>query len=911
MKTRLLSALAILLAFSSAYAVKVPLTVELSKSSGFELSYDEATKVYSLTAASDPKTFHPKFHFQVLTEDFPEGIVNLSFEYKTSHYLSFLYFNMYDKPTATTPKKRIEYRPELHPSDRWQTCTIDVSTLVNAKLNRLGKAGQWQEIYFYEPIVGSVLQIRNIRYDSGEIGFKDVAVDGQNDAVIEAEDFNTGTGYRARQQERQPRRAYVNPTDDMFPIYAWGGPDYSARGPLGLQKEYQDLWECGFNMTLGSAWPGIDDAALFDGREVNGTYVNLFEGTGLKILAKADIRSYDRVKEISKSPRLAGYHIKDEPQVKDMPEMGYWFSTIREWDNSDRIFYGNMFPTNGEPKELGGQDYQDYVDKFMTYANPNFLSFDMYPVRHHKTEDNIFLAPLWFENLEIVSAKARHYRVPMWTFVQSCQSSAAVNMDEQPKPTEEWMSICAFTGLAYGSQCLQYYMYRWDYSPEYNYQNACIDADGNRTDTWYYAQSINRQVQAQKFVFLGSELQMSAHTGAETPRGCRRLTNEMLPEGVTAVTTGTAGMLVTTLRNGTSLYLMVVNPDVNNSQSLNITTSKPMHQVQKDGTITELAAGNHSYTLPIGGYIIYQVENNLPQHTAYYLAEDAHLPAGSAPGETDTDYRFEAIGPNVRAHQAASNGRYLADMGEPEWQNYHQNKFTDNTTSTISFDQAQDNWGSWYNYEFLVNEDTDVDIAISHSVLWNEYGTVAATGVEPGTYFIENNPTLNWPKQYAASMILELDGTALTPADQPLRPAVPATFTDDGAEFNRILADKSQWVSTKEVDGSVSNILYFWPKAGGDNTFEPTVNAKPDYTSVHLTAGFHTLRVKSLCYPWHFDAIRITRPGSTSGIDSIVNDNTDAPVEWYNLQGLPVNPETAAPGLYLRRQGNKTEKIAL
>ncbi|MCM1021228.1 MAG: hypothetical protein NC343_03225 [Muribaculum sp.] len=912
MKSRLLSALAMLLAFTSAFAMKVPLTISLDAYSGLSMTYDEATKVYSFKVEKNPSVNYATFHFQVLEEDFPEGIKYLSFEYKTSRYMSFLMFRMYDSPTAKSAKVVTEFRPELHPADEWRTCQLDVSNLVNARRNKLGTAGTWQDIRWYEPSVGTEFQIRNIRYDDGEIGYKDIDVDGQSTVVIEAEDFNTGTGYKAMNQPRQKRGPYVNPTGNRFPIYAWGGPDFNnVRGPLGLKKEFQDLWECGFTMTLGSAWPGVDMAALFTGQEINGVQVDLFEGTELKILAKADIRDRDHVEEIKPSPNLAGYHIRDEPVVKDLPEMGYWFETLRQWDPSDRIFYGNMHPmsSSGSDEGLGAADYSDYVDRFVQANNPSFLSYDQYPIRHHKTNDVIFLRDRWFPNLELMAAKARQYKVPMWTFVQSCQSSAAVNPDEQPKPRFEWMSLCAFCGLAYGSQCLQYYIYAYEYSPEYNYQNACTGPDGERTDTWYYAQEINRQVHAQSFVFLGSELEMSAHTNAVTPDLCRRLTPEMLPVGVANVVTDGQGMLVTTLRNGKSRYLMIVNPDVNNSQSVEITTTKAMHQVQHDGTITDLAAGKHEYDLAIGDYIIYQVENDLPDHIAYYLKEDAHLSAPLAPGEFD-NYRNEVTGPDVRAIENASNGHYLAYMGTSDWNEYGVSYFKDQA-GTVSFTDALRNWGSWYNYELNATTDTDVDIAISYSVPWNEYGQIASVGVEPGKYFIENNPSLNWPKQYAASMILELDGVELTPANQPLRPAVPEVFTEDGSEFNRILADKSQWVSTKEADGTTSNVLYFWPKAGGNNSFEPTVNSTPDYTNVHLTRGIHTLRVKSLCYPWHFDAIKLTKPGTTSGIDNIDADAENATVEWYNLQGMRINPETATPGLYLRRQGNKTEKIAL
>lgn len=49
----------------------------------------------------------------------------------------------------------------------------------------------------------------------------------------------------------------------------------------------------------------------------------------------------------------------------------------------------------------------------------------------------------------------------------------------------------------------------------------------------------------------------------------------------------------------------------------------------------------------------------------------------------------------------------------------------------------------------------------------------------------------------------------------------------------------------------------------------------------------------------------------SAGIDDIFGDeaeNLDAPVEYYNLQGMRVS-EPSAPGLYIRRQGKNVEKI--
>lgn len=49
----------------------------------------------------------------------------------------------------------------------------------------------------------------------------------------------------------------------------------------------------------------------------------------------------------------------------------------------------------------------------------------------------------------------------------------------------------------------------------------------------------------------------------------------------------------------------------------------------------------------------------------------------------------------------------------------------------------------------------------------------------------------------------------------------------------------------------------------------------------------------------------------SSGITDIPVDNENAPVELYNLQGVRVNAENAAPGLYIRRQGTKVTKIVV
>ncbi len=46
-----------------------------------------------------------------------------------------------------------------------------------------------------------------------------------------------------------------------------------------------------------------------------------------------------------------------------------------------------------------------------------------------------------------------------------------------------------------------------------------------------------------------------------------------------------------------------------------------------------------------------------------------------------------------------------------------------------------------------------------------------------------------------------------------------------------------------------------------------------------------------------------------AGVETIVVENENAPVEYFNLQGVRV--AEPANGIFIRRQGNKVTKVAL
>lgn len=90
----------------------------------------------------------------------------------------------------------------------------------------------------------------------------------------------------------------------------------------------------------------------------------------------------------------------------------------------------------------------------------------------------------------------------------------------------------------------------------------------------------------------------------------------------------------------------------------------------------------------------------------------------------------------------------------------------------------------------------------------------------------------------------------------------------------------------------------------------------PAEGALYLTArgnkAFALLGAESTSAPqsWGIVAAKVALPaGYTSAIGSVEVDDENAPVEYFNLQGIRVaNPES---GLYIRRQGSKVSKIVL
>ena len=76
--------------------------------------------------------------------------------------------------------------------------------------------------------------------------------------------------------------------------------------------------------------------------------------------------------------------------------------------------------------------------------------------------------------------------------------------------------------------------------------------------------------------------------------------------------------------------------------------------------------------------------------------------------------------------------------------------------------------------------------------------------------------------------------------------------------------------------------------------------------------NYLTIRAKSVLNGLHSEELvkNVDASGNViSGVEGVVADDENAPVEYFNLQGMRVAADQ--PGIYIRRQGSKVEKVSI
>lgn len=376
---------------------------------------------------------------------------------------------------------------------------------------------------------------------------------------------------------------YNNPTPGEFPILGW----YSIPDSASTPERYSEMREAGFNISFSH----------FNSNDEVSRAARAARGTGVRIVAGSPhIETHTRlsIDSLKKYPEIVAWFLRDEPVSAGFPQLAEFRDSVYAADTT-RLVYLNLFPRMVEPAALGTETYDDYMREFVKQIRLPMLSYDMYPV-HEADGDEAILQPMLFTNLESARRVAKEFGIPFWAF---CLSTAHT---PYPIIRPAHIEVEAFSALAYGAQCIQYFTYWQPVSHRWNFHHAPIDEQGKRTDAYYMVRDLNREIQALAPVFLGVDVINVAHTGAEIPEDTQRLT--MLPKPFAALESDGPGVLVSHMRNHGHQYLMVVNRDIHHAQPVKLTAdSKKIEQILPDGTKSK--SPDLSPIIPPGRYVLY------------------------------------------------------------------------------------------------------------------------------------------------------------------------------------------------------------------------------------------------------------------------------------------------------------------
>lgn len=375
---------------------------------------------------------------------------------------------------------------------------------------------------------------------------------------------------------------YVNPAGDEFPILAWYSilPD-SAQTP----ERYRELREAGFNISFSH----------FKSNAQVERALGAMAGTGVRLMLTSHELVDDTeatVNRFKDCADVAGWFLRDEPTASGFPELRQFRDRVYAADSS-RMVYLNLFPSMVDAKSLEVNDYDEYVNRFIDEVSLPMVSYDFYPIVDE--DGSIHVREQFYDNLERVSRICRERDMPFWAF---CLSTAHT---PYPVPDNVHMRFEAFSALAYGAQGMQYFTYWQPSSARWNFHHAPIDETGRRTNVYYLVKDLNREIQALSWVFLGAEVEAVGHTGESIPATSVRFTS--YPHEIRSVESDGQGVIISRIVNGDKRFLMIVNRDIDHSQTVFVDKDACVKRVSSDGRI--VTDHDSSAVVGPGDYILY------------------------------------------------------------------------------------------------------------------------------------------------------------------------------------------------------------------------------------------------------------------------------------------------------------------
>ena len=376
---------------------------------------------------------------------------------------------------------------------------------------------------------------------------------------------NEGTGADEMEVETGAGTCVPIMVPDEFIFLSWYElVNIYADSMLGEYREFATEWrlrklkEAGFNVYFDYRLNSLEEAEAL---------LKLGDNTGMKIILECpelhDFAQTERaVEAMSAHPSLYGYNVWDEPELFEYPEVVDRIKEIYKYDDT-HFCYVNLFPNYGWDDWVE-ERYLETLRHYLKNVPVSFLSFDYYPVIIDD-DGSRTLRDAWYHNLEDVRTAANEAGVPIWSF------ALVKPHGPYPRPTLADLRVQHFSNLVYGAVAFQYFTTR-----AIVWKNAVV------ADVYPIVKQVNGELKQMENIFLGADIKDIWHTGKEIPRGTKAL--ETYPAGVTNISTGDDGAVVSYFTNKGKQYIAIVNRSCTADITLEIGFETKAAHVAKDGT---------------------------------------------------------------------------------------------------------------------------------------------------------------------------------------------------------------------------------------------------------------------------------------------------------------------------------------
>lgn len=329
---------------------------------------------------------------------------------------------------------------------------------------------------------------------------------------------------------------------DRIEILGWWGPD-SKTG----QQAFDDMAKAGFTATT-----------VAGDFEEKGKGLDMCQKAGIRGLLYTDGDEYadtaaalDKMEKLAKAyrkhPALMGYLVRDEPaNYEQILVIGLAAARIRAIDTK-HIIFANMLPG---PEFW--TPYEQNIEKYISIAKPDLLSYDRYSLLPNATaKDN------YFQNMEVIRRLAIRHSIPFMNIFLS------VPHGPYRDPSEADLRWQVNTSLAYGAKLLCYFTYVTPPPDNPNYVGwgpAIIFYDGKHTPRYEIVSRINAETN--KLSPTLARLKSTAVCHVPAIPGVE--TDTLAGKPITAISGGEFLIGFFTSPNGEG-YAMVVNNDLKSS----------------------------------------------------------------------------------------------------------------------------------------------------------------------------------------------------------------------------------------------------------------------------------------------------------------------------------------------------------